>query len=197
MTVLLSPPGRVHKSSRDTVPVVQLRTRARARSLASLAIALAAIATPLGARAEPKIEIEPRGELMFGDDAFGREIFGGPGLAFLFGYALDTYPALLMPELMIAGAFYPGELAGSARVAAGFRAGFTTIVEPSIYTHLGYGVVPNELEVGHAFTIDAGLTLDKRLSREVTLGGSLGYQGFVYERSFHGLTAGFHVGFWL
>ncbi len=152
---------------------------------------------PSSAFAEPKIEIEPRGELMFGEDVFGREVFGGPGLAVTFGYGLDTYPVLLMPEVVIGGAFYPGELIGSARATAGFRAGFTTIVEPSIYAHVGYGVVPSEVDVGHAFTVDAGLTLDKRLSREFTLGGSLGYQGFVYERPMHGLTLGFHLGFWL
>ena len=159
--------------------------------------ATVSLGLPTMAQAEPKLEVEPRGELLFGEDVYGREIFGGPGLGLTFGYSLDTYPILLMPELTLTGAFYPGELAASARATAGFRAGLTTIVEPSVYAHFGYGALLNDVEVGHTFTLDAGLTLDKRLGRSLTLGGSLGYQGFVGEFSAHGLTLGLHAGFWL
>jgi hypothetical protein len=167
------------------------------RAVVVCVVGLGSLAAPSVARAEPKIELEARGELLFGDDPFGNEIFGGPGLGVTFGYALDTYPILVVPELALTGAYYPDEAFGSARATAGIRAGLTTIVEPSVYAHFGYGALPTELAVGHTFTLDAGVTVDKRLSRGLTIGGSRGYQGFVGDVDAHGLTGGFHVGFWL
>lgn len=175
------------------------RRRAALRHSRCLAAVFGAalLAASAPASAEPKIELEPRGELMVGTDVFNREVFGGPGLLAAFGYGFDTYPFLVMPELAISGAFYPTELAASARAVLGFRFGLTAFVEPSVYAHAGYALMPSRRELAHAFTVDAGLTLDKRLERSLTLGGSLGYQGFVYERAAHGLAGGLHVGFWL
>lgn len=173
-----------------------MQHRSRARFLAAVVGSLALVRAGV-ASAEPKIELEPRGEVMFGSDAFSRPVFAGPGLAATFGYAFDTYPFLVMPELSLTGAFYPPEIAASARAVLGFRFGITAFIEPSVYAHAGYAALPSRRDLDHAFTVDAGLSLDKRLERSLTLGGSLGYQGFVSEHSAHGLAGGLHVGFWL
>ena len=79
----------------------------------------------------------------------------------------------------------------------GVRVGFTAVVEPYVFTHLGYGFLGSEADLVHGFSIDAGIGLDKRLGRHVTIGGSLGYQGFVGLLDAHGGFAGFHVGIWI
>ena len=160
--------------------------------------ALALLLDARAAAAEVVLGMEPRVELMFRD----RPRFG-PGLMVTLGYSLDLYPLLLAPEIEVGGSIYPGEGPfGDARVMGGLRVGFTASVEPSIYVHAGYGFVdehPVDAEPAnaHGFAVDAGATLDGRLARELTLGGSLGYQGIVAGgSSMHGIVAGIHLGVW-
>jgi hypothetical protein len=165
-----------------------------ARVLPALGLGLAVwAASEREARAEVVIGIEPRAELVVREAPRV-----GPALATFFGYSLELYPVLLEPELELNAAIFPGDgWFGSIRAMAGLRAGITLSVEPSIYVHAGYGLVGSEEVVAHGFAIDAGAALDGRLSREVTLGGALGYQGVVAgQSSLHGLVAGLHASFW-
>ena len=157
------------------------------------AAGLAALGVAHDAAAEVVLGIEPRAELMIRDPPRF-----GPGLSLTLGYSLDLYPLLLAPELELGGSIFPGEdWLGDLRAMAGLRVGFTAAVEPSIYLHAGYGLVGAADLVAHGFAVDAGATLDGRLSREVTLGGSLGYQGIVAgDGSMHGIVLGPHVVFW-
>ena len=170
------------------------RSSIHLRASALLASSLVTLLSAASARAEPTIEVETRGELAFGD-----EVLPAPGLEATFGWALDTYPLLLVPEVALSGTWHPtiGQ-AGVVRALAGGRVGLTTLVEPAIYVHGGYGAWIAGEGVVHGGAIDAGLAVDKRLSRDLTLGGALGYQGLFAGRStLHGLAAGFHIGFWL
>ena len=156
----------------------------------------AALGLLLGSRsaaAEVVVGIEPRAELVIKDGARF-----GPGLIATLGYSLDLYPLLLAPEIEIGGSIFPGEgWFGDVRAMGGLRVGFTASVEPSIYVHAGYGFVGAKQLAAHGFAVDAGAALDGRLSREVTLGGSLGYQGIVAgDSSMHGIVLGAHVGVW-
>jgi len=142
-----------------------------------------------------KIGIEPRGEVLFRSDA---KVHGGPGLHLDIGYAFDTYPIIVIPEFALAGAFYaPEPFEGSFRTMAGIRVGAALEVEPSLYVRGGYCLMVGRGDADHAGTFEAGLSLDKRLERSITLGGSLGYQGIYYEEGLNGFVGGLHVGFWL
>jgi len=149
------------------------------------------------AAAEVVVGIEPRAELTFRD---GPRF--GPSLGLSIGYSLDLYPLLLAPEIELGGAIFPGSAwFGALRAMAGLRAGFTASVEPSIFAHVGYGLAgPREGSddsVGHGLGIDAGAALEGRLSRLVTLGAAVSYQGIVAgEESLHGLAAGARLGLW-
>jgi hypothetical protein len=169
-------------------------SRHRVRAIAMLSVAAAAwLVEAREARAEVVVGVEPRAELVVRESPRV-----GPALAAFFGYSLDLYPLLLEPELELNAAIFPGDdWFGSIRAMAGLRAGVTLSVEPSIYVHAGYGLVGSEELVAHGFAIDAGAALDGRLSREVTLGGALGYQGVVAgDSSIHGIVAGLHASFW-
>lgn len=166
-------------------------TRSRTAAAAAAAMILASSSV---ARAEPVVGVEARGELT----SLSGDLRGGPGLRLSFGYALDTYPVLVLPEVVADGApFLPAPVVGAFRGMGGVRVGFTTVVEPFVFTHLGYGFLGTESALVHGFSVDAGLGLDKRLGRHVTMGGSIGYQGFVGLIDAHGGAAGFHVGIWL
>jgi hypothetical protein len=162
-----------------------------------LGLGAAALAATLcgarAARAEVVVGIEPRAELVIADPPRF-----GPGLVTMLGYSLDLYPLLLAPELELGGSIFPGEgWFGDLRAMGGLRVGLTAQVEPSIYVHAGYGFVGSNAALAHGFAIDAGATLDGRLSRELTLGGSLGYQGIVAGgSSIHAIVLGAHVGVW-
>lgn len=50
----------------------------------------------------------------------------------------------------------------------------------------------------HGAAVDAGLAVDKRLGRDLTLGGAVGYQGLVAgDGSLHALALAFRATFWL
>jgi hypothetical protein len=175
-------------------------TRCRQQSLLRLTCAvgcaLAACAwLEADASAEVKLGIEPRAEVMFRGDG---DVHAGPGLQLDVGYAFDTFPIIVVPELAIAGALYaPGPLEGSFRTTAGIRVGASLEVEPSVYVRGGYCLMVGRSEPDHAGTLEAGLSLDKRFQREITFGGSVGYQGIYYKDSLNGVVGGVHVGFWL
>ena len=166
----------------------------RARPLVLGAAALGAmLCSATEAQAEVVLGFEPRVELVIADPPRF-----GPGLITTLGYSLDLYPLLVAPELELGGSIFPGEgWFGDLRAMGGLRVGFTAAVEPSIYLHAGYGFVGSNDAAAHGFAIDAGATLDGRLSRELTLGGSLGYQGIVAgDSSIHGIVLGAHLGVW-
>ncbi|HTJ84182.1 MAG TPA: hypothetical protein VL400_20825 [Polyangiaceae bacterium] len=166
----------------------------RAKLAVSGGACAAVLAFGSTAVAEPTLGGEVRGEL----SSIGGDLRGGPGVRLSGGYALDTYPILVVPELVLDGTvFVPDPVLGAFRAMGGVRVGFTTVVEPYILTHLGYGFLANDLDLVHGFAIDAGLGLDKRLSRHVTIGGTLAYQGFVGSVNAHGGALGFHVIGWL
>lgn len=147
------------------------------------------------AAAEWKLGAEARGEVMC---CFLRRPFGGGGIEADLGYSLDTYPILIVPEIALAGAAYaPEPVTGSFRAMAGMRVGITLEVEPSLYLRGGYAGMFGRSVSEHGGTFEGGLSVDKRLEREITVGGSLGYQGFFIDRPAHGVHAGIHVGLWL
>ena len=161
---------------------------------AGVALVAALVALPTTAHAEPTLGGEVRGEV----GSLGGEFRGGPGVRFSAGYALDTYPILVVPELVVDGTlFLPAPILGAFRAMAGVRVGFTTVVEPYLLTHVGYGFLAPDANLVHGFAVDAGLGLDKRLSRHVTIGGTAAYQGFVGDVTMHGAALGFHVVGWL
>jgi hypothetical protein len=166
----------------------------RSRLVLSAAVLCAGVCVATSASAEVTLGAEARGEL----SSIGGDLHGGPGLRLSAGYALDTYPILVMPELVFDGtAFFPEPIVGAFRAMAGVRVGFTAVVEPYLLTHLGYGFLGGDGPLVHGFSIDAGLGLDKRLGRHLTIGGALAYQGFVGDVNAHGGSAGFHVVGWL
>jgi hypothetical protein len=154
---------------------------------------LGVASAPTTGRAEPVVGVEARSELAFSDAPAP-----APALGATFGYALDTYPLLLVPELAVSGAWYPTlDDAASLRAMAGARVGLTTLVEPALFVHAGYGARLGNVDV-HGAAVDAGLAVDKRLGRDLTLGGAIGYQGLVAGAgSLHAVALAFRATFWL
>ncbi|MBK8938141.1 MAG: hypothetical protein IPM79_10965 [Polyangiaceae bacterium] len=169
--------------------------RLRRAAAAGVAAAVALIGLPQEAQAEVKVGVEVRGELM---RRFNVQPYGGPSVAVDLGYSFDTYPIMVIPELTLVGAFYAPEIyTGSFRALGGLRVGAALEVEPTIYVRGGYlGIFGRDVP-DHGGVFEAGAAIDKRLERSLTIGGSLGYQGFFAPRWAHGMAAGFHVGFWL
>ncbi|MFO0546831.1 MAG: hypothetical protein U0271_00520 [Polyangiaceae bacterium] len=177
--------------------MLSLSRRARTRSLAALAAFAATATLSSAALAEWRVGFEPKAEFLFGDD-----FLAGPGFSFDLGYSLDTYPVLIVPEVELSAAVFPmSNLVVGARGTAGIRVGLTLEVEPSVYLHVGYGLLDepdrSRRNLSNNFTIDTGVSLDKRIDRSITLGGSLGYEGFIGESSEHGFTGSVHLGLWL
>ncbi len=148
------------------------------------------------ARAEVAVGLEARGEVKALESGTVR---GGPSVLASIGYAFDTYPVLVLPEVVATGAVWPDDKPWfPGRAVAGIRLGFTTVVEPQIYTHVGYGFLFHRGDVSHGLALDAGFGLDYRIQREITIGGTLGYEGLVAgNASAHGGVLGVRVGFWL
>lgn len=157
---------------------------------------VAASAFTRSADAEVAIGLEARGEVKATDAGTVR---GGPSVLASIGYAFDTYPVLVLPEVVATGAVWPDDKPFfPGRAVAGIRLGFTTVVEPQIYTHVGYGFLFHRGDVSHGFAVDAGFGLDYRIQREITIGGTLGYEGLVAgNASAHGGVLGVRLGFWL
>jgi hypothetical protein len=132
-------------------------------------------------------------------------VFGGPSVEAELGYAFDVHPVIyVMPEVSATGALYlPSPVTGGFRATGGVQVAFTLAVQPSYYLHVGYAGFAGDAgfwgprNIAHSFTIDTGFSLDKLIDRSFSIGGSLGYQGFIGEVGAHGAVAGFHVGFWL
>ena len=162
---------------------------------------LGVASAPTTGRTEPVVGVEARSELAFADVPAP-----APALGATFGYALDTYPLLLVPELAVSGAWYPTlDGAASLRAMAGARVGLTTLVEPALFVHAGYGARLGNVDGNgnvdvdvHGAAVDAGLAVDKRLGRDLTLGGAVGYQGLVAGAgSLHAVALAFRATFWL
>jgi hypothetical protein len=148
------------------------------------------------ARAEVAVGLEGRGEVKARESG---DVRGGPSILASIGYAFDTYPVLVLPEVAATGAVWPDDKPWfPVRAVAGIRLGFTTVVEPQIYTHVGYGFIVHRGDISHGLALDAGFGLDYRIQREITIGGTLGYEGLVAgNASAHGGVLGVRVGFWL
>lgn len=161
-----------------------------------VAVILVALGWARQAHAEAVVGLEARGEVKATESSSVR---GGPSILAGIGYSFDTYPVLVLPEVVATGAVWPDDKPFfPVRAVAGVRLGFTTVVEPQIYTHVGYGFIVHRGDISHGFAVDAGFGLDYRLQREITIGGTLGYEGLVAgAASAHGGVLGVRLGFWL
>jgi hypothetical protein len=145
----------------------------RARSVFAGLAAASLCALAGTAHAEPVLGLEPRLELLVPDDPRP-----GGGLAFTAGYAAELYPLYILPEASFSVGVFPGDQTfAQLRATGGVRAGLTAAVEPSIHVHAGYGIIAAPAPAGgrglgfDGFALDAGLGLDKRVERGLTLGG--------------------------
>ncbi len=172
-----------------------MRRRARAGLAASAASMIGLAAAP--AAAEPYVIVAPEALIaLLGDPSVG---VGG---AVTGGWGLDLEPLLVAPELSLSAHVFPA--AGTAsllRATAGARVGITAFVEPSVYARVGAGMTDAEgasaASGGVAF--DAGAALDVRPSRDVTVGGHLGYAGLATvdgSEGVHGIVLGARLGLW-
>ncbi|HEY4106476.1 MAG TPA: hypothetical protein VGM44_21395 [Polyangiaceae bacterium] len=104
----------------------------------------------------------------------------GTGFDVRLGYKLDLLLLQLTPE--IGGGYHTFSGDASAKFSQGIVGGrlqFGKILEPGIYTHLGYGHL-SESDIGRSgATFDAGVTLDLTLLPLIDLGIHAGYNGML------------------
>jgi hypothetical protein len=162
-------------------------------------------ATTSVVRAEPIVRPGARGFVVTNGDATG----GGGMADVALGYDLELQPVIVMPELVGSFGGFGGDLKGfGARALGGMRFGFTYAGawEPSLFARGGYGhasVSPGSggsLVGFNGGTIQAGLTADYRVGRELTVGGELGYDALIGSTGagsevFHTVSAGIVFGF--
>ena len=177
---------------------------------ASLRIAAVAalLAVPAAAHAEGEITFEPRASLLVPGNMIPHlpdKVYGGAGIAVNAGLSLDLEPIIVEPELSLVGDGFPTLHGGTFRAMAGIRAGIAAAVEPSIFLHAGYGFIGDNALGGsagpafnHGFSLDTGATVDYRLSRKLTLGGSLGYELLANGKgAVHGAFIGPRLSIWI
>src|SRR5215467_14553126 len=87
---------------------IKLRHLRRGAAFAALGL-VAWLAFEHDAAAEAKIGVEARGEFM---RRFNVTPYGGVGLEGNFGWSFDPYPIMVIPEVAVEGAVYPGEYFG-------------------------------------------------------------------------------------
>ena len=104
----------------------------------------------------------------------------GTGFNVRLGYKLDLLLAQLTPE--IGGGYHTFSGDANLKLSQGIVGGrlqFGKILEPGIYTHLGYGHASAD-GLGHSgATFDAGVTLDLTLLPLLDLGVHAGYNGLL------------------
>jgi hypothetical protein len=189
-------------------------------------IVLLIIASTLGvasrAHAEPVLRPSAHGTFHVYEGLYA----GGASAVMAAGYNIELEPLLLVPEVAASiGGFAGGFDGFGARALGGLRLGFAYLgsFEPSLVVRGGYGHLtlkrasfpdgalspePTK-EVSHSGALQAGLSLEHRMSRDVTLGGEIVYDVFFQRRTpialgasegivgVHTLAAGFTIGFWL
>lgn len=160
--------------------------RRRARGVAAAVVAASSLVA-LPVAAEPYVVVAPEALIAFAGDPYVG--IGGSGT---FGWGLDLEPLIVAPELSLSAHVVPA--AGTAsllRALAGARVGLAAAVEPSVYARIGAGMTDAEGAPAAAggVAIDAGAALDLRLSRDVTVGGHLGYAGLASLGDGDGLHA--------
>lgn len=173
-----------------------MRLRPSPRLTAALGALAFATSFEGAARAEPVLAVDAHGALAFKSGV--RPAVGGTVIG---GYNLDLEPILLQPELAVGLEGYPGESTLAFRGMAGIRAGFAGPVEPTLFVHLGYGFTKPFLAgvttgIVSAFALDAGVSVDYRPRKWITVGGTLGYEGLISHDSLHGIFLGPRVAFW-
>lgn len=166
--------------------------------IVSASLVVAAILLGAGAAAaEPYVVVAPEALIAFvGDPYVG---VGGSGTL---GWGLDLEPLIVAPELSLSAHVVPA--AGTAsllRATGGARVGLAAVVEPSVYARVGAGMTDAEGAPAAAggVAIDAGAALDLRLTRDVTVGGHLGYAGLASVSDgdgLHALVLGARLGLW-
>jgi hypothetical protein len=124
-------------------------------------------------------------------------VSSGTGFNVRLGYKLDLLLVQLTPEVGGGYHTFSGDL--SPKFSQGFVGGrlqFGKILEPGIYTHLGYGHLSGSetlcLDVGctsidashSGATFDAGVTLDLTLLPLLDLGVHAGYNGMLKSGNF-------------
>lgn len=165
--------------------------------LVSVAVAAAATLVAAPAAAEPYVVVAPEALIAFAGDPYVG--LGGSGT---FGWGLDLEPLIVAPELSLSAHVVPA--AGTAsllRATGGGRVGLAAVVEPSVYARVGAGMTEAEGAPAAAggVAIDAGAALDLRLSRDVTVGGHLGYAGLASVGDgdgLHAIALGARLGLW-
>jgi hypothetical protein len=173
------------------------------RVSASLGIAAVAalLVVPATAHAEGEITFEPRASLLVPRNMIPTPdaVYGGAGIAENAGLSLDLEPIIVEPELSFVGDGFPALHGGTFRAMAGIRAGIAAAVEPSIFLHAGYGFIGREsFGFEHGFSLDTGATVDYRLSRRLTLGGSTGYELLANGKgAIHGAFIGPRLSIWI
>jgi len=140
----------------------------------------------------------------------------GIGATVIGGWGLDLDPLLIGPQLAVGGHFHavghtdvglpPGESHDGVgdfllRATVGFSVGIAGPVEVSLYGRGGPGMAAaGDLVTSAGVAIDTGLSVDARLSRDVTLGGQAGYAGLFaiggQTGDLHAISIGPRLGVW-
>jgi hypothetical protein len=178
----------------------------RAVRLSGLALSIAALVGVLTLAdevlAEPVLRPTVAGAGMFSS---GRAAGGAVG-AFSAGYNLEYEPLLVMPELVASFGGFGGDFtAFTARLLAGVRGGVTAVVEPALFLRGGFGHATITGAGGRGLnggTIQTGLGLDYRSGRDLTFGGEVAYDAFLFSaggqvETIHTVLVGGTVAFWL
>lgn len=190
------------------------------RARAPLAFVTTVGATLLAseARAEPYVVAVPEAWIVVPSGAHDATV--GGAVSAIGGIGLDYDPLLVGPQLAITGAVFPdagpqpdldfvGDPAGGGgdpfamfRVTGGLSVGVAGPVEVSLYLRAGVALA-SAFDSGAGSTgvaLDTGLSGDYRVSRDVTVGGQLGYAGMFVTSSqgegIHALTLGPRFGYW-
>jgi hypothetical protein len=130
----------------------------------------------------PEVWIDKNGTVGLGATAIG-------------GWGLDFDPLLIGPQIAAGAhvrsgghpaiALAPGDSWDDAgnfmfRLTGGLSVGFAGPVEVALYGRAGPGTAgARDLETTGGVAIDAGLSVDYRVSRDVTIGGQAGYAGLI------------------
>lgn len=138
------------------------------------------------------------------------------GATVIGGWGLDLDPLLIGPQLAIGGHLHaaghsdvflaPGESHDGVgnfllRATAGLSVGIAGPVEVSMYARAGPGMAAaSDLDTSGGVAVDTGLSVDARLTRDITFGGQAGYAGLIamggQTGSLHAISFGPRLGVW-
>lgn len=170
--------------------------------LSPISVAILLLVAPTTARAEGLLRPHAHGKVVVED---GR-VAGGGHLGLSGGYNVELDPLLIEPEATASFGGFGGEVAGfDARALGGLRVGVETAVEPSIVLRGGYGHITLDRGAAtglHGGALQVGVAVDDRLSRELSVGGEVTYDAFLFDGGggtevIHTVSAGLAFHIWL